>query len=468
MFVRTPRAVRTEGREWRPSRAFEATSPEGNTSGIASRRSLFLLGISCSEAMEEGGERVVAVVKQSDAPRSDALGSRETVSLMRIGIDATNIRAGGGLTHLTEMLKAAQPDRHGVDRVVVWGGAPTLERLPERSWLETETLAEPPGRMPGRLFWQQQQLSKLARERCDLLFVPGGTFTGSFRPYVVMSQNLLPFEPVERARFGLSWPGLRYRMLERSQTAAFRRAAGVIFLTETARRTVTARTGPLSARVAVVPLGIADRFAREPRARREITPERPFRWLYVSIVNLYKHPWHVVDAVAALRSAGRSIALDLVGPAYPPALARLEQTIAQADPAGEFVRYRGPLPYAELADAYHEADGFVFASSCENMPNILVEAMASGLPIACSDRGPMPEVLGDAGLYFDPEEPSQIARAMERLMDDPALREGCARRAHERAQIYSWARCADETFAFLSEVGRAELSAPDVVSVAAR
>jgi glycosyltransferase involved in cell wall biosynthesis len=387
---------------------------------------------------------------------------------MRIGIDATNIRAGGGLTHLSEMLRAARPAEYGVDGVVVWGGETTLERLPEREWLELEPLAEPSGRMPGKLFWQQQQLSKQARDRCDLLFVPGGTFTGSFRPFVAMSQNLLPFEPLERARFGLSWPGIRYRMLERSQAATFRRAAGVIFLTETARRVVTARTGPLSARVAIVPLGIADRFFQEPRPRREATAERPFRWLYVSIVNLYKHPWHVVEAVAELAHAGRPVALDLVGPAYPPALARLEKAIAQADPDGRFVRYRGPLPHEALAEAYRDADGFVFASSCENMPNILVEAMASALPIACSDRGPMPEVLGDAGLYFDPENPSQIARAMERLMDDPEQSRGCARRAHERARSYSWQRCADETFAFLTEVGAAELSTPSLAAAATR
>ena len=51
-----------------------------------------------------------------------------------------------------------------------------------------------------------------------------------------------------------------------------------------------------------------------------------------------------------------------------------------------------------------DANLFVFASSCENMPNTLVEAMAIGLPIACSDRGPMPEVLRDGGVYFDPED----------------------------------------------------------------
>jgi glycosyltransferase involved in cell wall biosynthesis len=270
-----------------------------------------------------------------------------------------------------------------------------------------------------------------------------------------MSQNLLPFEPRERRRFGLSWPRLRYALLERTQSATFRRAAGVVFLTETAERVVSARTGPLPGRTAIVPLGISARFRRPPpEPHRAFAPDRPFRWLYVSIVNYYKHPWHVVDAVARLRDAGRPAALDLVGPAHSPALERLERAIARVDPEGRFVRYHGAVPHSELAATYHRADGFVFASSCENMPNILVEAMASGLPIACSDRGPMPEILGDAGEYFDPERPGQIARAMASLMDDPAARARRARAAHERAQRYSWERCADETFGFLAEVVR--------------
>jgi glycosyltransferase involved in cell wall biosynthesis len=110
------------------------------------------------------------------------------------------------------------------------------------------------------------------------------------------------------------------------------------------------------------------------------------------------------------------------------------------------------VPQADLPGYLAEADIFVFASSCENMPVTLVEAMAVGLPIACSNRGPMPEVLGDGGVYFDPEDPAGIVGAVQTLIDDPALRAHCARRAHQLAQQYSWRRCAHETFGFLAEM----------------
>jgi len=67
-------------------------------------------------------------------------------------------------------------------------------------------------------------------------------------------------------------------------------------------------------------------------------------------------------------------------------------------PAREFITQTGVVPPNDLATLLAEFDLFIFASSCENMPNTLLEGMASDLPIACSNRGPMPEVLRDGGV----------------------------------------------------------------------
>jgi len=376
---------------------------------------------------------------------------------MILGIDASNIRAGGGVTYLSELLSAAQPALHSIERIIVWGGQQTVERLPQRPWLH---LAHEPvldGSLPQRVFWQQIRLTRLAEQYCDVLFVPGGTYIGRFRPFVTMSQNLFPFEPQERRRFGLSWSRVRLTLLETIQTLTFRRAAGVIFLTEAARQIVERRTGSLPGKVTIVPHGVAERFRRKPRTQKPLSAysfSYPFRWLYVSLVDLYKHQWHVAEAVARLRLEGIPVALDLVGPALPRGLHRLQEVMRQVDPGGNFISYRGAVPYSELNGYYHRADGFAFASSCENMPNILLEAMAAGLPIASSNRGPMPEVLGDTGVYFDPEDAQSIAEALHRLIMDPVMREEYAWTAYERAQQYSWTRCAEETFSFLTNVAK--------------
>jgi glycosyltransferase involved in cell wall biosynthesis len=378
------------------------------------------------------------------------------IERMRVGIDASNIRAGGGLTHLVEVLSSLNPGEHGIERVLVWGGRATLDRLPEQPWLIRSHQPALDRSPLHRIVWRRTKLDDLLlRNECDVLFAPGGVYSGSFRPFVTMSQNLLPFDRAERARFGLSLTRLRYHVLEHLQAATFRHAAGVILLTEEAKRVTLAVTGNLAARTTVIPHGIAAGFLNQPRTARAIercTADDPFRILYVSIINLYKHQWHVADAVCRLRRSGLPVRLDLVGRAYPSALRKLRGTLAALDPQGDCVRYLGPIPYEQLGTTYTDADAFVFASTCETFGMIVLEAMASGLPIACSQRSAMPEILGEAGVYFDPEDAADLERCLRALVTDVALRQDLAQKAFTRAQTCSWERCARETFAFITDV----------------
>ena len=121
------------------------------------------------------------------------------------------------------------------------------------------------------------------------------------------------------------------------------------------------------------------------------------------------------------------------------------------------------VKHFEIPELLLKSDIFDFASSCENMPNILLETMASGLPIACSNRGPMPEVLGQAGVFFNPEQPEDIARALLELIESPQARTELARASYGRVQEYSWLRCADETFRFL--VGVIQQRKKEIINV---
>lgn len=377
---------------------------------------------------------------------------------MRVGIDASNLRSGGGITHLVELLRAATPEACGFEQVVVWGGQSALSRIEDRDWLRKahDPLLE--RALPYRLFWQCFRLKNLAVQAgCDVLFVPGGSDASGFTPMVTMSRNLLPFEWREMRRYGFSWNLIRNVLLHYAQTRTFRRADGLIFLTQYARGVVMRVVGRSGGEVSMIRHGIDGRFSCVPRSQRgsgEYSFENPLRLLYVSIVDVYKHQWHVAEAVAKLRSSGIPVVLDLVGPSFAPAMARLRKTLDRVDPKGEFIRYRGAVPHDELHWLYSSADIGVFASSCENMPNILLEGMASGLPIACSSRGPMPEVLGDAGVYFDPEQPGEISEAIRSLIESPDLRAAKAQSAHARAKGFDWRRCAVETFSFIAHASK--------------
>ncbi len=372
-----------------------------------------------------------------------------------VGIDASNLRDGGGRTHLIELLGHAD-DLGGFDRVVVWGSRATLDLLPARPWLEAvhEPLLD--GVMPRRIYWQHVKLPRLARQ-VDLLFAPGGVTTPRVRPRVVMSRNMLPFDD-ERRKFD-GYIRVRLEILRTVQARSFASADGVIFLTDYARATVTAAMSRPPRRAATIPHGVGDRFRMAPRPVAD--RGGVLRLLYVSTVSVYKYQLELCDAVAALRRE-LPVELTLIGPDDgTDQVSPLRARIAQLDPGRDFLHYRGAVPFAEVHRAYQDCDIFVFPSGCENMPNILVEAMSSGLPIACSSRGPMPEVLGDAGVYFEPADRTMLMGAIRMLARDPTSRAAFAKRAYERAAAFKWRDCAAKTLMFLSEVavgGRAGTS----------
>src|SRR5215467_12224585 len=106
---------------------------------------------------------------------------------MILGIDASNVRGGGGLTHLAEVLRVAEPNPVGFSKVIIWAGHETLGNIEDRSWIVKSHQPMLDKTLLHRMFWQRFKLDRLARlSKCDVLFVPGGSYAGDFEPIVTM------------------------------------------------------------------------------------------------------------------------------------------------------------------------------------------------------------------------------------------------------------------------------------------
>jgi len=241
---------------------------------------------------------------------------------MRIGIDGSNLRRGGGITHLAEMLSAvdeAQLQAHRIRQVIVWAPDRTLERMPERPWLQLERSRLLNGPLPSRVLWQRWILDAVAPARCDVLFVPGGAFSGTFRPFVTMFRNVLPFAREQWRSYGFAWNTARLALLNRVQRSTFRRASGLIFLNEFARDFLVQQVQGVCGRTAIIPHGVNEAFRRPPRAQRsaaQASASDPLRVLYVSTIDTYKHQPEVARAAVQIAAAGLPVTLHLAGHAY--------------------------------------------------------------------------------------------------------------------------------------------------------
>lgn len=371
-----------------------------------------------------------------------------------LGIDASNLRAGGGVTHIIEILNEHAHENSIFEKFVIWGHKDTLSLIPDKFWLKKIYLNH--GNFFSRFWWQTIILKKqLINEKCNILFSPGGSYLGNFRPYVTMSRNMLPFELPEIIKYGLSLRFFKLIFLRLIHAISMKRADGVIFLTNYAKEKIEKSIGTMKGLLEVIPHGISDKFISPPKKQLPVVKVNngaSFNVLYVSTIDMYKNQDNLVEAIAKIRKdRSWNIKLDLVGSSYPKALAKLNNKIKKHDPKNEWIKYHNQIPYSEINKIYHQSMLFAFLSSCENMPNILIESMSAGLPIICSNRGPMPEVLKDAGIYCDPSDPADIRQSIESLISDHILREHLSQKSFKLSQSYSWVMCSHSTFKFLEK-----------------
>jgi glycosyltransferase involved in cell wall biosynthesis len=371
---------------------------------------------------------------------------------MHLAIDATNIRGGGGITHLVQLLKSATPINVGIKKVSIWASDQTLKELPDRPWLIKKRVKWSNYPLISSLGQQTLLIKEISISGCDLLFSPGGTIIFGLKiPTITMSQNMLPFELNRAMLFGIMSPiFIKMVMLRYVQCLSFKKASGVIFLTNYARNLI-AKSMPLK-NTAVIPHGIERRFRNRKVLSKDFLTDTddPIRLLYVSIQMPYKHHLELIEAVYQLRKKNINVKLTLIGPHWSWYSKKISKLIQRYDPSGDFIKDEGLVLFSKLHDHYSKHDIFVFPSSCENMPNILIEAMASGLPIVCSNRGPMSEVLGDGGIYFNPDSTESMVSALDFCIRNNFIRRNKVKKSFKIADVFSWEKCASDTFSYIS------------------
>ncbi len=372
---------------------------------------------------------------------------------MKIGIDASRNRSGGAIVHIIGILSEIETLPVEIKEVHIWSYRKLIDNLPDHNWLIKHPVADLEKPLLNQLFWQYNCLSTEAKKyNIDIMLNTNAGTLCRFHPSVTMSRSMLSYEKGEINRYGFGLERLRLFVLRYVQNYSLRNSEGVIFLTEYAAKVIQSYCGPL-ANFEIIPHGISKVFRIETNSGLwKKSDNEPVRCIYISNVDLYKHQWNVIKAINRLKHKGYNLSILFVGGGSGPAQKLFEKEFQSKNFDKEIVTQMEFIKQNEIPVLLKKSDIFIFASSCENMPNTLIEGMAAGLPIACSDRGPMPEILKDGGIYFDPEKPDSIANAIESIIENESTRLNIAKKAKELSYQYSWSRCARETFSYLINI----------------
>jgi len=298
----------------------------------------------------------------------------------------------------------------------------------------------------SRVQWvlgEQTLLPRLAaRAHVDLVHSLASTapLRGRFRRVVTVHDLIY-------ARYPEAHAGLRAKGMQVLVPAAARRSHRVIADSQSTARDLVSLAHVDAARIDVVPLGLGN-VQRDPaldeqavRARFDLGAREML--LSLSAKRPHKNLAALIAALARIDPERRPV---LVLAGYP--TFHEDELHVRAREAGlaEDVRFVGWLSGAEIEGLWSSARAFVFPSLYEGFGLPVLEAMARGVPVACSNASSLPEVAGDAALLFDPHDERAIADALERVLRDEDLRATLTARGHERARVFTWERSARLTF----------------------
>jgi glycosyltransferase involved in cell wall biosynthesis len=243
------------------------------------------------------------------------------------------------------------------------------------------------------------------------------------------------------------------------------RADRVIFVSDQSRRAISRRLPIPLTKTEVVYHGISPSFTpavRHGQGAPSPSITRPYI-LSVSQIRRAKNYPRLVEAfVARAEKDLRGFDLVILGAMEDRwTERRISETLARTG-LGSRVHLPGPVGRAALPAWYAGASLFVLPSLLETFGHPLVEAMASGLPVVASETTSNPEIVGDAGLYFDPWSVQAIGDALSAVLGDEGRARSMSERSLRRAADFSWEKTAAQTRRVLEKaVGRGAADPPE-------
>jgi glycosyltransferase involved in cell wall biosynthesis len=348
--------------------------------------------------------------------------------MLRIGVNALYLIPGGvgGTEIYLRNLLAALAEIDTENQYVIFTNRETgADLVPARPNFEHAPQAVTASFRPGRILWEQFRLpSAVRKHRLNVLFNPGFT-----APLVCPCPMVTVFHDLQHKRHPEYFRWFDLPFWNFFLWASARRSRGLIAVSEATRQDLHRYYGVDSQ---VVHHGVEREFFEIAKKRE------PKNYLLCASTS---HPHKNLDRLLRVYRQSEHL---------PPLLITGVRGFAAREVealAGGNVKITGWIPRHDLRELFRSARGFIYPSIFEGFGMPVLEAMAAGVPVACSDIPPLREIAGDTVHYFDPASDDEIRAALLELAAGTLPTEA----AQQRASEFSWTKTARETLAYLSK-----------------
>jgi glycosyltransferase involved in cell wall biosynthesis len=307
-----------------------------------------------------------------------------------------------------------------------------------------------------------------ARVPADLFFFPA---VYSYYPMLRRVPTVVTFhDAIAETHPELIFPGKRARLFWNAKTwLALRQASRIMTVSTNARARIASAFRIRESSIHVVPEGAGPAFrplddpaaAQAVIARYQLPAGTPIV-LYVGGISPHKNLDGLLHAFARLEDEPAHLALvgDHSGDGFLGCYPQLLQLRARLGLESK-VTFTGFVPDDDLAVLYNAATVLALPSFDEGFGLPAVEAMACGLAVAASRRGSLSEIVGSAGVFFDPGDHAMMAAELRRVLHDPRLRADLSAEGLRRAGLYTWSAAARDTVRLFEETVTGPAAAPE-------
>jgi glycosyltransferase involved in cell wall biosynthesis len=351
----------------------------------------------------------------------------------RVGVNALYLIpgcVGGTEIYLRELLAALARVDTANEYFVFTNRETGADLVPRQANFHFKPQAVHASFRPARILWEQIALPfEASHYRLDVMFNPGFT-----APVLASCPLVTVFHDLQHKRHPehFRWFDLPFwRLL---LWASARRSQRLIAVSEATRADLLHFYRLPPERITVIPHGVEPRFFGLGRTHIESYV------LCVSTLHPHKNLDRLIRAYGRHKHRFRLVLAGMRGFDT----RSLERLIAELG-LGDSIQLTGWIAREELYRLYERALAFIYPSMFEGFGMPVLEAMAAGLPVACSDIPPLREVAGDAALFFDPLAEDAIASALESITSDSALRRRLAQAGPARARAFTWEKTAAAT-----------------------